>query len=86
MTDQTEIEMEILSQAARRGPGKTLCPSEVARALADSWRPLMPQVREAAARLAADGRIAILQKGRRLPGLPARGPIRLGLTEVAQED
>ncbi|WP_341799021.1 DUF3253 domain-containing protein [Rhodovulum adriaticum] len=30
--------------AHRRGRGKTLCPSEVARELAADWRPLMPRV------------------------------------------
>ena len=61
-----------------RGPGKTVCPSEVARGLeADeaAWRALMPGVRE----LAREGRIAVYRKGRALRDPGAGGPIRLGL-------
>ncbi|MEO0665504.1 MAG: DUF3253 domain-containing protein, partial [Pseudomonadota bacterium] len=43
-TDE-EIRAALLSLAAARAP-KTFCPSEVARALADDWRPLMTRVRE----------------------------------------
>ncbi|MEO1104139.1 MAG: DUF3253 domain-containing protein [Pseudomonadota bacterium] len=70
---------EILSQVHARTP-KTVCPSEIARALASdqgAWRPLMPQVRAQAAVLAAAGRLRVTQKGRVVDALAARGPIRL---------
>ncbi len=79
---QAAIAKEILRQAVARGPDKSLCPSEVARALAgagddDPWRPLMGSVREAALRLAAEGRIEILRKGKPVPPEGVRGVIRL---------
>jgi hypothetical protein len=74
------IAAAILDAAARRGAGRTLCPSEVARALdPDRWRDLMPAVRDQAARLAAEGLIAVTQGGRPVDVRTARGPIRLGL-------
>ena len=77
MTDGAAREA-ILAKAAERGPGRTFCPSEVARALADDWRPLMPAVREAAAGLAAEGRIAVTRSGAPVDPLAPGGPIRLG--------
>jgi len=65
----------ILDLAHRRGAGKTFCPSEVARALAQDWRPLMPRVRAVAATLP----IEATQKGVPVDPLAAKGAIRLGL-------
>ncbi|MEM7695646.1 MAG: DUF3253 domain-containing protein [Pseudomonadota bacterium] len=59
---------------------KTLCPSEVARDLADDeavWRALMPQIRAEAAALADEGRVVVTQKGAVVDARTARGPIRL---------
>lgn len=56
---------------------KSICPSEVARAAADDWRPLMDDVRAAAAELAAEGRIIVTQKGRQVDLATVKGPIRL---------
>jgi hypothetical protein len=66
-----------------RGPGRTICPSEVARSLMgdEDFRPLMPHVREAAAELAGRGEIAVTQRGEPVDALAARGPIRLGLPD-----
>ncbi|MEM0923066.1 MAG: DUF3253 domain-containing protein [Pseudomonadota bacterium] len=79
-----QIARAILSCCAERGPGKTICPSEPARLICpeeDAWRALMPEVRRIAADLAAEGRIAVTQKGQPVdPGI-ARGPIRLGLPQ-----
>jgi Protein of unknown function (DUF3253) len=71
----------ILELLDARGPVKTICPSEVARALAGDadFRPYMEPVREAAARLADVGRIEVTQKGEPVTIADARGPIRLGL-------
>ena len=67
----------IRTLTARRAPS-TICPSEVARALApNDWRPLMPRVREAAARLADSGEIVATQRGVVVDALDAHGPIRL---------
>ncbi|QUJ75350.1 DUF3253 domain-containing protein [Sulfitobacter albidus] len=72
---------EITAQVIDRGAGKTICPSEVARALGADWRALMPQVRRVAGDLAKEGRIAVTQKGETVDAETARGPIRLGLAQ-----
>ena len=76
MTDQ-EIETAILAALAARGPGKSICPSEPARALAEDWRPLMPQVRAVAARLAREGRLRATRRGATVDPDSPGGPIRL---------
>jgi hypothetical protein len=78
-----ELELAILSLLARRSRGASICPSEAARILDQvQWRPLMEPARRAARRLAAEGRVAILQRGRIVDGSVARGPIRLRLAAV----
>lgn len=73
----------ILALAAARGPDKSLCPSEAARALAsaggepDAWRGRLPAIRAAAAALQAEGALRVLQKGADVEIGSARGPIRL---------
>jgi hypothetical protein len=63
----------------RRDEGKTICPAEAARAIGGmEWRDLMPDAREAAARMAGSGEVVITQKGREVDALKARGPIRIG--------
>ena len=57
---------------AREG---TFCPSEVARALSDDWRPLMDDVRRVASGM--DGIVAT-QGGAPVDAVRAHGPIRLG--------
>lgn len=78
--DQPALRAAILARTADR-PGKSICPSEVARALAGddpaAWRPLMGPVRAAAAGLAAAGEIDILRKGKPVPPEAMRGVIRL---------
>lgn len=74
-----EVAACIRALIAHRGPGKTICPSEVASALRSDWRPLMPTVRSVAGDLAASGELAVTQQGRPVDPLRARGPIRLGL-------
>ena len=73
------IEDALLAKAAERGPAKTFCPSEVARELAADWRPLMPEIREAAARLHDAGRLAVTRGGAPVDPRAPSGPIRLGL-------
>ena len=80
--DRSAIEATILALCAARGPAKSLCPSEVARALAGAdetlWRPLMQPVRATALALARAGRVEILRKGRvHDPAVPPKGVIRL---------
>ncbi len=89
MTDGSEIPKgdldirlagHILRLVGERGPGKTICPSEAARAeRGDDWRTLMKQVRRAAQKLAREGRIAIYRKGKPVDPDQVKGVIRLGL-------
>jgi hypothetical protein len=77
---QARIERAILELIAARAPGKTICPSDAAVALAGEgdFRPYMEPVREVATQLAKDGRIEITQKGEPVTIGEVRGPIRLG--------
>lgn len=72
-----EIRDEIRRLAELRTSSKTFCPSEVARALAEEWRPLMERVRQVAAEEVRAGRLLVLQKGVQVELSVARGPIRL---------
>jgi hypothetical protein len=76
---EAAIREAILTLAAERGAGKSLCPSEAARRLApEAWRPLMARLRREAIALAREGRIEILRKGRPVdPDGAIRGVIRL---------
>jgi len=77
--DRLSAERAILDLLARREAGKTICPSDAARALGgdDGFRPLMGLVRDAARALVADNRIEVTQRGRPVDLDEARGPIRL---------
>ena len=79
-----QLEAEILRLLALRGAGKTICPSEAARAVATSderaaWEPLMEPARAAARRLVAQQRIVITQGGQVVDASTAKGAIRLRL-------
>ncbi|WP_336488580.1 DUF3253 domain-containing protein [Methylobacterium nigriterrae] len=85
-TSEAEIAETLLRLVAERGAGKTVCPSEVARALGgphpDGWGPLMQPVRRVAVRLTKAGQVAILRKGRPVPDPDDfRGIYRLALPE-----
>ncbi len=75
------LEQAILSLLARRGRGRTICPSEAARLVhdgeGDGWRELMEPARRAARRLVAAGEAEITQGGRVVDPSTARGPIRV---------
>jgi hypothetical protein len=85
MQDDVTIHLEqtVLALAAERGPEKTLCPSDVARAIGgphpDGWGPLMQPIRRIAVRLAKEGRLVITRKGRAVDPDDFRGVYRLGL-------
>ncbi len=58
-----EIRKALRTLSDSRAFPATFCPSEVARNLADDWRPLMPAVRREAAKLIAAGELECLQGG-----------------------
>lgn len=75
------IKVTIIEMLAARSRSKSICPSEVARAIEpNNWRSLMGDVRAAADELVKENRIIILQKHRAVSSaLNAKGPIRLAL-------
>ena len=78
--DADAAEFAILELLACRKPGASICPSEAARRLdADDWRPRMDDVRAAAARLRAAGRVVVTQGGEPVDPAAARGPVRYRL-------
>lgn len=78
----TSIKESILQMTAKVGPQKTICPSEVARALwPEGWEDHMEEVRRVARQLHESGEIDITQKGKRVETLNFKGPIRLRKTE-----
>lgn len=88
--DEQAIEAFMLRLVAERGPDKTCCPSEVARALGgphpDGWGPLMQPVRRVAVRLTKQGRVAILRKGKPVADPDDfRGVYRLGPPHLPSE-
>ncbi len=80
MSTEDQLRAAILSLLADRGPGKTICPSDAARAVAgDGFRPLMEPTRRVAAQLVGEGRIEVTQRGEVVDLASVRGPIRLRL-------
>lgn len=78
-----EIARVMLDQARARGTDKTICPSEVARAIAGPdetiWRKLMKPVRTVAVELARAGQVVVMRKGRVVDPESFKGVYRIGL-------
>jgi hypothetical protein len=81
MHSEAEAKEAIIRLLEERDPGKTICPSDAARALGgdDGFRELMPTVRDAARDLVAAGRVDVTQRGEVVDLDTARGAIRLRL-------
>lgn len=66
--DEAVLRAELARQIGTLAPGKSLCPSDVARALAGSapeaWGRLMLPVRRVAVEMAKAGALIILRKGK----------------------
>lgn len=82
VSGNAELRRTILALARERGPDKTICPSDAARAVGgETWRDLMDDARDIARELARDGDVEISQKGAVLdPDAPWRGPVRIRAT------
>jgi uncharacterized protein DUF3253 len=75
-----DVERAIVALLERRGDGKTICPSDAARALGgEDWQALLRPVREQARTMVASGRLEVTQSGRVVDPDTARGAIRLRL-------
>lgn len=76
-----DVRPTILALLARRGAGSTVCPSEVARAIAAAagtadWRGEMPAVHRAIDAMVADRLVRLSWKGEAIP--VRDGPYRIG--------
>lgn len=81
------IEALIAAMVAERGADKTVCPSEVARAIAGQdetkWRLLMHPIRLHAVKMAKVGALTIRRKGRVVDPDAFKGIYRLGAAPEA---
>jgi hypothetical protein len=76
----------ILTLCAEAGVGKTICPTDAAKAAAEArgeddlaWRIWLTKVRQTAVGLARQGRLVIFRKGKPADPNDFRGVYRLGL-------
>ncbi|NDC57539.1 MAG: DUF3253 domain-containing protein [Alphaproteobacteria bacterium] len=77
----------ILDLTAARGPDKSICPSDAARAFAgENWRKVLGEVRKAAVRLALDGKLVITRKGKPVDPRDFKGVYRLKAPGPAADD
>jgi hypothetical protein len=79
-----DIEAAILRLLGEQGPGKTVSPTDAARALTTGpdWHVQMPGVRRAAIKLALAGRLVIYRKGKPVDPNDFKGVYRLGLPRL----
>ena len=79
------IETAIFEKLSKREPGKTICPSEVAKDLQpEQWQRMMPKVRTVALGLMRQGRLTITKKGKAVDPNAFKGVIRLRLPTEAE--
>lgn len=75
------LEAAILRLTRARGPDKSICPSDAAKAAAAEtgadWRALLPGARRLAVRLAVEGRLVVLRNGKPVDPTDFRGVYRL---------
>ncbi|WP_353506157.1 DUF3253 domain-containing protein [Variovorax jilinensis] len=79
MTDATIVKA-IWALLDARDLAASICPSDVARALAtdeQAWRALMPRVRRVAASLARDGLLKVTRGSSVVDATAGGGPVRL---------
>ena len=81
------IRSKFMELARKRGPGKTFCPSEIARQVEPhNWRARMEEIRSVGQELVADDFLLCTQKGNPVDPKAAIGPIRFGLSPTCPTD
>ena len=79
----TPIEQALYDLLHQAGPGRSVSPEQVARAIStDAWRRVLAQVRATAVGLAREGRIVILRHGKPADPETLKGVYRLGLPDA----
>ena len=79
------VDDAILALAAAGGPASSITPEDAARAIdGEHWHRHLAEVRAAAARLAKEGRIVILRKGKPVDPDAFKGVIRLRIVDGAK--
>jgi hypothetical protein len=75
----TRLRATVRTLAGHRAPDRTICPSDVARAVGgDGWRSAMEPVRDVVRDLARAGEVEVTQRGAVLdPDGEWRGPVRI---------
>ena len=65
-----------------RDPGRSICPSDVARIVGGStWRALLPMVRDHAVTMSERGEIEIVRRGQVVTENPTKGVLRYRFTQ-----
>ena len=81
------IRVQLMELARKRGPGKTFCPSEIARQVEPhNWRARMEEIRSVGQELVADDFLHCTQKGNTVDPKGAMGPSRFGLSPTCPTD
>ncbi len=76
---EDEIRGEIFRQLMLNGQGVSICPTDVARRIANPWREHLEWIREVINQMAIEGLIEVVQKDQVVDGEVARGPVRIRL-------
>ena len=93
VTEQSLLPMLILQLTEAVGRSSSISPEDAAHAVAkavgqdadpDAWHRYLSAVRRAAIRMAMDGQIEILRKGKPVPPEGVKGVIRLRIAAVAE--
>lgn len=80
---EASIAETILNMATERGADKSICPSDVARALFPAdWRKHMDEIRAEAIKLEQAGRVLITQKGKPIDTGIIKGPVRIKIVNT----
>jgi hypothetical protein len=74
----------ILDLLNERGPGKTICPSEILPIELKKDKDVMEEVRESAKLLVLENKIEITQSGRVIDPNSIKGPVRLRLKTLGK--
>ena len=75
------IDAAVRALLRSRQPGRSICPSDVARLVGGTtWRTLLPLVRERAVKMTGRGELEILRRGRVVKRRPTEGVLRYRLT------